>query len=156
MPGEPPTDAVVLHASAVLDALLGTEAGVAVRVRIRGCQLHAPAHIDAQILGALERLNRSGDLSDAQTDALFGELAAAPIERHELSALIGRAWAGRNRHRPADGLYVELAAALGDLPLLMTDLDLAETCDLAEPAAPIPVLAELIARQTPPTASGSR
>jgi predicted nucleic acid-binding protein len=126
------TEGVVLHASALVEALLATDVGLAVRDRIRGCALHAPGHVDAEVLAALGRLNQTGALSDERTAALVGELAAAPIQRHQLSALVAGAWTGRSRQRLADGLYVELADSLGELNLLMTDARLAEDCEFAE------------------------
>jgi predicted nucleic acid-binding protein len=139
------TEAVVVHASAIVEALLATDVGLAVRDRIRGCALHAPAHLDAEVLATLEHLNESGALSDEHTAALVDALAAAPIQRHELSALLTAAWSARSRRQPTDGLYAELAAALGDLPLLITDARLAEDIELAElvVAVHIPNLDEL-------------
>jgi hypothetical protein len=56
---------------------IGSPVGVAVRDRIRGCALHAPAHLDADILTALGRLNRSGLPPGARTALL--ELVAASV-----------------------------------------------------------------------------
>lgn len=54
----PSAEALVIDASALLEALLGTELGWAVRARLRGGDLHAPAHLDAEVLSALGRLHR--------------------------------------------------------------------------------------------------
>jgi predicted nucleic acid-binding protein len=51
-------------------------------------------------------------------------LAAAPIERHPVSALLEGAWRWRNDLRLSDALYVELARSLG-LALITTDPALA-------------------------------
>ena len=129
---QPRTDAVVIDASAVLEALLGTDAGIAVRARMRGCELHAPAHLDAEVLSALGRLHRAGELAAAAVTATLGELAAAPIHRHPLAGLLSGAWEARDQLRLVDALYVELAGSLGSLPLLTTDERLARTSALAE------------------------
>jgi predicted nucleic acid-binding protein len=128
----PPTDAVVVDASALVDVLLGNGPGLAARERMRGRALHAPGHLDAEVLSALGRIHRSGRPSAALTARLLDELAAAPIERHPLTSLISGAWARRTQHRLVDALYVELAVALGSLPLLTTDARLARGCELAE------------------------
>jgi predicted nucleic acid-binding protein len=127
-----PTDAVVVDASALVDVLLANAAGLAARARMRGRVLHAPGHLDAEVLSALGRLHRSGRLPATLTDDLVDELAAAPIRRHPLPILVAGAWARRDRHRLVDALYVELAAVLGSLPLLTTDARLARSCELAE------------------------
>jgi predicted nucleic acid-binding protein len=128
----PRTDAVVIDASAVLEALLGTDAGIAVRARMRGCELHAPAHLDAEVLSALGRLHRAGELAAAAVTATLGELAAAPIHRHPLAGLLSGAWEARDQLRLVDALYVELAGSLGSLPLLTTDERLPRASALAE------------------------
>jgi predicted nucleic acid-binding protein len=129
---QPRTDALVVDASAIVEALLGTDAGVAVRARMRGCELHAPAHLDAEVLSAFGRLHRGGELAAAAVTATLGELAAAPIHRHPLAGLLSGAWEARDQLRLVDALYVELAGSLGSLPLLTTDGRLARASPLAE------------------------
>jgi predicted nucleic acid-binding protein len=119
-----PASAVVKDASALVDALVGSELGAAVRKRMRGCELHAPAHLDAEMLSALGRLHRAGELSaDAVTTAL-GELESAPITRHPLADLVIGAWRGRDRFHLVDALYVELSEKIR-AGLLTTDARLA-------------------------------
>lgn len=130
--GEPVADALVLDASAVVEALLGTVIGVRVRERMRGCRLHAPAHLDAEVLSALGRMRRAGELGQATVATSLEELAAAPIRRHPLGALLAGAWARRDRHSLVDALYVELAGTLAPAPLLTTDARLARSHDRAE------------------------
>lgn len=129
---EPQTEAVVVDASAMVDALLGTEPGIAVRARLRGCHLHAPAHLDAEVLSALGRLHRAGDVGASVVAAALNELAVAPIRRHPLADLLSGAWNVRERFRLVDALYVELAETLGRKALLATDARLARECELAE------------------------
>ena len=111
---------VVLDASAFVDLLLGNPLGVAVRARLAGQSVHAPGHVDAEVLSALGRLNRAGDLDDDAVTRLLGHVGDAPIERHPVRELMGGAWARRHQLRLADALYVELATARG-APLVTTD-----------------------------------
>lgn len=117
-------EAVVLDASALVEALLGTELGLVVRKRLRGCELHAPAHIDAEALSALGRLHRAQALDSATVSAALTELARAPIIRRPLANLLVGAWAQRGQLRLVDALYVTLATTL-QVALLTTDARLA-------------------------------
>jgi predicted nucleic acid-binding protein len=123
---------LVLDASAAVEALLGTELGLEVRERMRDRRLHAPAHLDAEVLSALGRLHRAGEIPEATVAAALGELATAPIERHPLAVLLMGAWARRENQRLVDALYSELAAALDSVTLLTTDARLARADDRAE------------------------
>ncbi len=122
----------MLDASALAEALLGTALGVAVRERMRGRVLHAPAHLEAEVLSALGRLYRANELTDTAVAAMLGELTQAPVRRHPLGPLLAGAWQRRARLRLVDALYVELAAALGSVPLLSTDGRLARASALVE------------------------
>ncbi|MBA3310428.1 MAG: type II toxin-antitoxin system VapC family toxin [Nocardioidaceae bacterium] len=110
----------VADASALVDLLLGNELGGAVKRRIAGHALHAPAHLDAEVLSALGRLQRAGSIEHDDVETMLHELAAAPIQRHPVSGLLIGAWARRHQLRLADALYVELAMTRG-LPLITTD-----------------------------------
>lgn len=110
----------VADASAFVDLLLGNEQGSAVQRRIAGHALHAPAHVDAEVLSALGRLQRAGTIEADDVEPMLHELAAAPILRHPVAGLLIGAWARRHQLRLADALYVELAMSRG-LPLITTD-----------------------------------
>jgi len=114
------TERVVLDASALVEALIGTPLGIRVRARIRGCELHAPAHLDAEALSALGRLHRAGDLGSESVSAALSELRIAPIARHPIADLLAGAWAGRQQLGLMDALYVELSRSLG-ATLITTD-----------------------------------
>jgi predicted nucleic acid-binding protein len=111
---------IVVDASAIVDALIGSRLGLAVRTRFRGCELHAPAHIDAEVLSALGRLHHAGELDAATVAARLSELTIAPIVRHPLARLLAGAWSARDQLRLVDALYVELSNTL-DATLVTTD-----------------------------------
>lgn len=111
---------VVVDASAFVDLLLEKDLGLAIRHRLRGEQMHAPSHMDGEVLSALGRVYRAGLYPAARVRAMLAELAAAPIVRHPLPDLVVGAWARRERVRLVDAVYLELADRL-DAPLLTTD-----------------------------------
>ena len=124
-------ESVVVDASATVEALIGTPLGLSVRARLRGCELHAPAHLDAEVLSALGRLQRAGDLDVVTVARALDELVAAPVTRHPLSGLLVGTWALRDRFRLVDGLYLELANTLRAV-VLTTDGRLARASSVAE------------------------
>jgi predicted nucleic acid-binding protein len=117
-------ETVVLDAAAMVEALIGTQLGVAVRARLGGCDLHAPAHLDAEVLYALGRLHRGGEITAAAVSAGLNELANAPIIRHPLADLLAGAWSARDQLRLVDAIYVELSTRLPGT-LITTDARLA-------------------------------
>lgn len=117
-------DDLVLDASALVDLLLAEPLGAAVDARIAGAVLHAPAHLDAEVLYGLGRLHRSGRVTTADVGRQLEIIEAAPIQRHAVAGLLRGAWKRRHRIRLADALYVELAAVLA-VPLVTTDARLA-------------------------------
>ncbi len=119
----------MVDASAMVEALLGTNLGHTVRNRMRGCELHAPAHMDAEVLSALGRLNRAGEIDQASVESALQELAAAPVRRHPLAGLLSGAWARRESQRLVDALYTQLGKSLDSIPVLTTDARLARSDD---------------------------
>ena len=114
---------VVVDVSALVDLLLGNRLGAAVARRLIDERLHAPAHVDAEVLSALGRLHRGGLVSAVQVTAMLQTLTVAPIVRHDLVDLIPGAWARRDRVRLVDAVSLELADRVGG-PLVTTDLRL--------------------------------
>jgi predicted nucleic acid-binding protein len=133
---EPP-QRVVVDASVLVDLLAGTEIAPAARARLTNVVLHAPAHLDAEVLSALGRLNRAGELETIDVEAALVHLSDLPLTRHPLSPLLSGAWARRAELRLLDALYVELAERLG-APVLTTDLRLARATQVAEAIAGSP------------------
>ncbi|KAJ1684776.1 hypothetical protein LUZ63_020047 [Rhynchospora breviuscula] len=104
----------------MVDLLLGNELGEAVRRRLTGHAMHAPAHLDAEVLSAMGRLHRAGDLEADTVEARIRDLVAAPLHRHDVSDLLVGSWARRLQLRLVDAVYVELAVSR-DAPLVTTD-----------------------------------
>lgn len=111
---------VVVDASALVDLLLDNEPGHAVRRRLGEQVLHAPAHVDAEVLSALGRLQRAGQLDESDVEARLASLVRAPLTRHPVNHLLLGAWSRRHQLRLADALYIELASSNG-WPLVTTD-----------------------------------
>ena len=121
----------MVDASAMVEALVGTRLGAATRARLRGCELHAPAHLDAEVLSALGRLHRAGELDATSVSSALSELAVAPIVRHHLAGLLAGAWSARDQFRLVDALYVELSSSLA-AALVTTDRRLARSTGAAD------------------------
>ena len=125
------TEPVVVDASAVVDLLLGADAATAVSARLRHCALHAPAHLDAEVLSALGRVFHAGYLSSEAVERRLGSFTSMPLMRHPLAPLLAGAWGRRDELRLVDALYVELSAHL-ETPLITTDQRLSRAAPLAE------------------------
>lgn len=124
-------EAVVVDASALVDLLQREHVGDAVRRSLRGRALHAPAHVDAEILSAFGRKWSAGDLNDVQVADRLNQASRTPLARHPLQPLLVGAWARRENVRLVDALYVELADRL-DVPLVTTDRRLARATSRAQ------------------------
>lgn len=120
-------EACVVDASAMVDLLLGTGPAAALHRRFTDADLHVPAHFDAEVLSALGRLQRGGDLTARAVGGRLALLATVPVTRHTLESLVVPAWRRRGDLRLTDALYVALADEL-DLPIVTTDAALAASC----------------------------
>lgn len=125
------SEAVVLDAATLVDLLSRTELAAPVAARLRGSILHAPALIDAEVLSALGRLQRAGELTDTDVETALTQLETVPMTRHLIPGLLGGAWARRGALRLTDALYVELADQL-DVTVVTTDQRLARGSDAVE------------------------
>ena len=114
----------VVDASAMVDYLVGTDLGRHVESRLRGSEAHVPAHFDAEVLSALGRLHRAGNLTEAEVEERLQRITAAPLRRHHIAPFLMGAWLRRHNLRLVDALYVELAEVI-DATLLTTDSGLA-------------------------------
>lgn len=124
-------EAVIVDASAMVDFLVGSAVATSVEARLRGHELHVPAHFDAEVLSALGRLQRAGEMTTRQVSARLRHVAAAPVQRHLLTPLLTDAWKLRHNLRLVDALYVELANRL-DASIVTTDAGLAAAASTAQ------------------------
>ncbi len=117
---------IVVDASAVVDLVLRTARSAAVEGHLfaDGASLHAPELLDYEILSALRRWERRGELDVESAEEALDDSRELPISLYPIRPLVDRAWALRENLTPADGLYAALAETLG-ASLLTTDADLA-------------------------------
>jgi predicted nucleic acid-binding protein len=109
----------VVDAAAVVDLICGFPAGDRYRDTLQDATVVAtPAHLDAEVLSALGRLRRAGQLSRPQER--LEALAAFGARRWPLRPLLVPAWALLDRIAARDALYVALAASL-DAMLITID-----------------------------------
>jgi len=125
------TERLIVDASAMVDVLLGAGRATAIRDRLRGHDLHVPAHFDAEVLSVLGRLERAGHLRASDAEERLDRVSGAPLERHPLAPLLSGAWQRRHNLRLDDALYVELAQQL-EAPIVTVDAGLAAAAPIAE------------------------
>lgn len=113
---------VVVDASAVVRLLLYGSPALPL-----GAVFVAPAHLDAEVLSALARLCRAGQVSTAAVEDMLDGLAELPVRRVQLPQLLQSAFALRDNIAQRDSLYVVLAQHL-DAALLTLDTRLATAC----------------------------
>lgn len=102
----------VVDAAAVVDLICDFPAAEPYRGRLTAATgVAAPAHLDAEVLSALARLKRAGQLTHA-TERVEA-LTAFGARRWPLRPLLSPAWALVDRIATRDALYVALAASLG-------------------------------------------
>ncbi|MGH8909209.1 MAG: type II toxin-antitoxin system VapC family toxin [Egibacteraceae bacterium] len=119
----------VVDASAVVELLRRTAAGEQVRAALRETSAVAPARLDAEVMSALGRLVRAGDLPEEVVTPALRALRRAPIARVPLPPLLEEAWSLRANVTQRDALYVVLALRL-DALLVTTDARLARAPSL--------------------------
>ena len=105
---------IVLDASALVELLLDTATGQAVGVRIADPMLglHVPHLADVEVVQALRRYARDGELDAAAAAVALEGLHALDLQRHPHEPLLGRLWALRHNLSAYDAVYVALAEAL--------------------------------------------
>src|SRR5215471_14671611 len=113
---------IVLDASAAVDWLLHTTAGLRIEQRIyaRKETLHAPHLLDLEVAQVLRRLVREGTVSDRRGDQALQDLVALRITRYPHDILLRRIWQHRNNLTAYDAAYIALAERLG-APLVTRD-----------------------------------
>ena len=112
---------LVVDASVLAVALLDDgRDGDAVRDRLRGEQLAAPALIDLEVASVWRGLARGGHLDPRRVRLALDDLQELPLQRVEHTSLLVRCWELRDNLTIYDAAYVALAEALQS-PLLTGD-----------------------------------
>jgi predicted nucleic acid-binding protein len=119
---------IVVDASAILEVLLGTPAGLRVMERLFAPAetLHAPHLLDLEVVQVLRRYTFAGELSSTRGLEALEDLAEFPITRYPHDLLLPRIWELRRNLTAYDAAYVALAEALA-APLVTRDAALAST-----------------------------
>lgn len=117
---------IVLDASALVELLLGTEAGQQVAMRIADPEIgvHVPHLADIEVAHVLRRYASSGELDADEAADAIEDLQALDLQRHAHEPLLERVWSLRQNLSAYDAVYVALAEVL-DAVVLTCDARLA-------------------------------
>ena len=117
---------LVVDASAVVSAITaGDERSEQIRERLESDdELAAPYLIDLEVLQALRRLARQGELSPDRAVDGVRDLAELAMTRYPHEPFIDRIWEARGNLSAYDAVYLALAEAIG-VPLVTCDAALA-------------------------------
>jgi predicted nucleic acid-binding protein len=105
---------IVVDASAAIEVLLNTAAGVRVASRLlaAGETLHAPHLLDVEVAQVLRRYARSGELEPARGLEALQDLADLPLTRYPHELFLPRIWELRHNVTAYDAVYLALAEVL--------------------------------------------
>lgn len=127
---------IVLDSSALIDVVIDQPAGEWVLERVSGEEILSPGHQPAEVLSALTRLVRAGELDEEAARDALREASTLPQQLVQPKpAQLERAFALRERIRVLDGIYVALAEDMG-CALVTTDRRLsgaAAPCEVQSP-----------------------
>jgi predicted nucleic acid-binding protein len=118
---------IVLDASALVELILDTPTGRLVAGRIADPTegLHVPHLADVEVVQALRRYVREGDLDTEAAEVALDDLRALDLQRHAHEPLLERAWELRKNLTAYDAVYVALAEGI-DGVLLTCDRRLSQ------------------------------
>ncbi|HEU4723550.1 MAG TPA: type II toxin-antitoxin system VapC family toxin [Gemmatimonadaceae bacterium] len=119
----------VVDASVVVDLLVAHPRARAVRAALEGIDGMAPALLDAEVLHAITRYVRRGEMSDQRAEQALRLLIDADIDRFPIAPLVVDAWALRHNVSSYDAFYIALARSL-ECPLITCDRALARATGL--------------------------
>jgi predicted nucleic acid-binding protein len=119
---------IVLDASAAVDWLLQTPAGLRIENRIYSHSetLHAPHLLDLEVTQVLRRLAGQGVVSPNRAEQAVRDLLDLRINRYAHFVLLPRIWQLRHNFSVYDAAYIVLAEMLGGA-LVTRDRGLAST-----------------------------
>jgi predicted nucleic acid-binding protein len=123
---------VVVDASALVELLLQSERAPAVLQAVGRTEMVAPDGINPEVLSALRRLERIGELSAGRARQAIDDLLDAAVRRLPTLPLLPDAWMLRANVTSYDACYVALARNLG-CPLITGDLKLSRAPELGVP-----------------------
>jgi predicted nucleic acid-binding protein len=117
---------IVLDASAAIDWLIQSPAGLRIESRIlSGDQtIHAPHLFDLEVAQVLRRLATQDAISGQRADTALQALLDLRVERYPHHNFLPRVWQLRHNLSAYDAVYVALAETL-DAPLVTRDARLA-------------------------------
>jgi predicted nucleic acid-binding protein len=119
----------VLDASTAVDLLAGTVRRELSATAVTGVRLVAPAVIDLEVINALARMERTGQLTPAQFAAATSRWRQMPVRRLPVVNLLTDVCSLRGNLAIADAFYVALARFLR-CRLITSDQRLAGAPDL--------------------------
>ena len=111
---------LVIDASAAVEYLLKTPAGLTVGDAIAGASLVAPEMMDAEVLSALRRLVALGQIEEGRAQMALDVLVRWPVRRISHRSLVPLAWQLHRNVSAYDALYVAVARTRG-FPLITVD-----------------------------------
>jgi predicted nucleic acid-binding protein len=126
---------IVLDSSAAVDFLLLREHADWVDDTLRAAgEVHAPHVLDVEVVSAVRRLVRLGDVTRRLAASALTDLQLLDVTRYPHLPFVERMWQLRENLSASDAAFVALAEALG-APLVTTDVTLA-----ASPGPRIPIV----------------
>lgn len=110
----------VTDASVWVDAILDGPRRDSALQTLETLEPWAPQLIDSEVVSAIARLERAGEIASDQADTAMADWMSAQIERASSDLLMDEVWATRRSIRTSDAFYVALARILG-CPLITSD-----------------------------------
>jgi predicted nucleic acid-binding protein len=114
---------VVVDSSAIVNVLVDAEPAELV-IEVASNVLAAPCHLDVEVFSVLRRLERRGELGEADAAEACRMFGSMDISRFPAGGIAERIWTLRNNLTCYDAAYVALAEVL-DAPLLTCDAKMA-------------------------------
>lgn len=112
----------VTDTSIVVQLLLAKKSDDLLRQRVVGSGrvLHAPAHLDTEVLSAISGLLKGGKITEGRARRMADQFRALRVARHHVAPFAARVLELRHNFTVYDAAYLALAEALRQ-PLLTCD-----------------------------------
>ena len=123
---------VVVDSSALVELVIKSERASAVAQAVGATDMVAPDVVNPEVLAALRRLERTGELAAQRAVQALEDLMDAPVRRFSTLPLLAEAWTLRANVSAADACYVVLARILR-CPLVTADRKLSRAPNLGVP-----------------------